>query len=96
MDEKLTKRIESIAKAIDAEIAALAINDDFFAAVRDLDAEEARLKQRFFNREITVDDYFTQWHALMDRTPHEVILVSIKFTQAMTEALRKPSGTTEA
>jgi uncharacterized protein YhaN len=86
-DEAILKKIESMSKRIDAEADALAINDDLMAAMRRLDAEEDLLKQRYANRELTKDEYFTLWHALMDRTPHEVILTSIKFSQAMTAAL---------
>ena len=41
MDEAMKKRVESISKQIDAEVASLAINDDLVAAVRSLDSEEA-------------------------------------------------------
>jgi hypothetical protein len=95
-DEGIRKKVESMSRQIDAEAAALAINDDLLAAARELDAEEDRLKQRYANREITKDEYFALWNALMDRTPHEVFLTSIKFSQAITEALSKPTDVTEA
>jgi hypothetical protein len=95
-DEAIQKKIESMARQVDAEAAALAIDDDLFAAMRQLDAEENLLKQRYANREITKDEYFTLWDALMDRTPDEVFLTSIKFSQAIVAALSKPPGTTEA
>ena len=82
---RLKKRIESLSKEIDAEIAVLGINDELFAAVRNLASEETLLKKRYFKREITKDEYFAQWHALMDRTPEEVIKASIKFAQAMSD-----------
>jgi hypothetical protein len=95
-NEKFAAKIQSISQQIDAEIAALAVNDELAAAVRALDEEEARLKQRYVNQEITKDQYFALWHALMERTPHGVILASIKLTQAVTAALRKPPDSTEA
>ena len=96
VDEKFAAKIESISKQIDAEVAALAVDDELAAAVRTLDTEEALLKQRYVNQEITKDQYFVLWHELMDRTPHEVVLASIKLTQAVTAALSKPSGSIEA
>ena len=94
-DEAILNKTESMSRQIDAEADALAINDDLLAAVRELDTEEDLLKQRYANREITKDEYFTLWNALMDRTPQEVILASIKLSQAMTAALSKPRGTAE-
>ena len=95
-DERIRKKVESMSRQIDAEAAALAVNDDLIAAMLQLDAEEDRLKQRYASREITKDEYFALWNALMDRTPHEVLLTSIKFSQAMTAALSKSSETTDA
>ena len=96
MDDMFRRGIESLSKVINAEAAALAINDELFVAVRKLGSEQALLKQRYVNREITEDDYVALRHALMNRTPIKVILASIKCAQAMSAALSKTPGTTEA
>jgi hypothetical protein len=96
MDDVFRRGIESLSKVINAEVAALAINDELFVAVRKLGSEQALLKQRYVNREITKDEYVALWNALMNRTPIEVILASIKCAQAMSAALSKTPGTTGA
>jgi hypothetical protein len=95
-DETIVRKIESMSRQIDAEVAAIAINDELAAAVRKLDEEEALLKQRYVNRELSKDEYFALWDALMNRTPHEAIVASIKLTQAISAALSKPPGSIEA
>ena len=95
-DEAIQRKIESMARQIEAEAGALAIDDDLLAAMRRLDAEENLLKQRYANRAITADVYLALWKALMDRTPEEVFLTSIKFSQAIVAALSKPPGAAEA
>jgi hypothetical protein len=95
-DEAFRKMIEAMSKEIDAEVSALAVDDDLFPAVRKLSTEEYLLKQRYANREITKDEYSTEWNALMDNAPEEVLLASIKFSQAMIAALSKRPDTPEA
>jgi hypothetical protein len=95
-DEAIIRKIDRMSRQIDTEVAAIAIDDQLSAAVRNLDAEESLLKQRYSNCEVSKDEYFALWHELMDRTPHEVIVASIKLTQAISAALSKPDGATEA
>jgi hypothetical protein len=86
LKNRLQQRIASLSKEIAAEIAVLGITDELFAAVRKLASEEALLNKRYITREITEEDYFAQWQALLDRTPEAVIKASIKFAQAMADA----------
>jgi hypothetical protein len=90
------KMLEVLDK-LDAEIAALGTIDDItLAAVRALDTEELALKQRLVAGEITQAHHYARWSALMDRTPLDVQLASIKLTQTMIDALRRGPEAPEA
>jgi hypothetical protein len=69
-----------------------AIDRKTLAAVRKLQAEEARLHKRLLADNITAEEHFLLWSALRKRTPAEVHRARLMIEMARAEARRNDRG----
>jgi hypothetical protein len=72
-----------------------AIDRKTLAAVRKLQAEEARLHKRLLAEKITAEEHFVLWSVLRKRTPPEVHRARLMIEMVRAEARRNDPGAAE-
>jgi hypothetical protein len=88
-----SRGVPILSRKFNADVAGLeAIDRKTLAAVRKLQAEEARLHKRLLADTITAEEHFLLWSQLRRRTPPEVHHARLTIEMARVKACRNDPG----
>jgi hypothetical protein len=86
-----------ILERIEAELSSMGtIDQSTRKAVRAIEEQEAVLQQRLLDREITPQEYYEQYSALVESVPREVNRARTKLSQTLIKALGQDTSASDA